>query len=35
MAAKLQQTSTPGVFKRGSRYVVIFRDPDGTTVRGG
>jgi integrase len=29
MAAKLQQATTRGVFRRGSRYVVIFRDPDG------
>jgi integrase len=25
----LTKTATPGVFKRGSRYVVIFRDPQG------
>jgi integrase len=25
----LTKTATPGVFKRGSRYVVIFRDPNG------
>jgi integrase len=25
----LVKTSTPGIFKRGSRYVVIFRDPHG------
>ena len=29
MAAKLEKTSTPGVFKRGSRYVVIYRDAGG------
>ena len=27
---RLIRTSTPGVFKRGSRYVVCFRDPGGT-----
>jgi integrase len=26
---KLERTSTPGIFKRGTRYVVIFRDPSG------
>lgn len=26
---RLKKTSTPGVYKRGSRYVVIFRDPHG------
>jgi integrase len=26
---KLVKTGTPGVFKRGGRYVVIFRDPSG------
>ena len=25
----LTKTATPGVFKRGSRYVVVFRDPQG------
>jgi hypothetical protein len=24
MAAKLEKTRTPGIFKRGSRYVVVF-----------
>ena len=26
---RLAKTSTPGIFKRGSRYVVVFRDPQG------
>jgi integrase len=26
---RLVRTSTPGVYKRGSRYVVVFRDPGG------
>ena len=26
---RLVKTSTPGVYKRGSRYVVVFRDPHG------
>jgi hypothetical protein len=25
MAAKMEKTKTPGIFKRGSRYVVTFR----------
>jgi integrase len=29
MAAKLEATSTPGVYKRGTRYAVIYRDTDG------
>lgn len=29
MAAKMQKTKTPGIFKRGSRYVVVYRDADG------
>jgi integrase len=29
MAAKLEKTRTPGIFKRGSRYVVIYRDATG------
>jgi integrase len=29
MAAKLTKTSTPGVFKRGNRYAVIYRDGEG------
>src|SRR5262249_48684179 len=26
---RLTKTGTPGIYKRGSRYVVIFRDPHG------
>ena len=29
MAAKLKRTSTPGVYKRGSRYAVIYRHGEG------
>jgi hypothetical protein len=29
MAAKLERTRTPGIFRRGSKYVVIYRDGDG------
>ncbi len=29
MPAQLERTRTPGVYKRGSRYVVIYRDADG------
>jgi integrase len=29
MPAKLEKTRTPGVFKRGQRYAVIYRDADG------
>ena len=29
MAAPLEKTRTPGVFKRGARYVVIYRDENG------
>jgi integrase len=29
MAAKLEKTKTPGIFKRGSRYAVIYRDGEG------
>ena len=29
MAAKLEKTSEKGIYKRGSRYAVIYRDPDG------
>ncbi|MGH3114957.1 MAG: hypothetical protein ACRDOP_15955, partial [Gaiellaceae bacterium] len=29
MSAPMVKTSTPGVYKRGSRYVVTFRDPLG------
>lgn len=30
MPARLVPTGTPGIYKRGSRYVVRFRDPQGT-----
>jgi hypothetical protein len=29
MSARLERTATPGIYKRGSRYVVTFRDPLG------
>jgi integrase len=29
MAANLEKTQTPGVFRRGSRYAVIYRDAEG------
>ena len=29
MAAPLLSTSVPGIYRRGSRYVVVFRDPTG------
>jgi integrase len=29
MAAKLEPTRTPGIFKRGGRYAVIYRDAEG------
>jgi hypothetical protein len=29
MAATMERTQTPGIFKRGNRYVVVFRDPAG------
>jgi integrase len=29
MAAALEKTKTPGIYKRGDRYAVIFRDADG------
>lgn len=29
MAAKLEKTGTPGIYKRGARYAVIYRDSDG------
>ena len=32
MAAKLEKTSTPGIFKRGNRYVVIYRDAGQTAA---
>ena len=36
MAAAMVKTKTPGVFKRGSRYVVVYYDPSGLvkTLRG-
>jgi integrase len=27
--ARLERTNTPGVYKRGARYVVVYRDPSG------
>jgi integrase len=30
---KLERTKTPGVYKRGGRYCVIFRDPSGRQVK--
>ena len=29
MAAKREKTNIPGVYRRGARYAVIYRDPDG------
>lgn len=29
MAAKLEKTRTPGIFKRGTRYAVLYRDAEG------
>src|SRR4051794_12125384 len=29
MAAKLVKTSTPGIYRRGSRYAVVYRDGEG------
>ena len=29
MSAKLEKTQTPGIYRRGGRYVVVFRDPQG------
>jgi integrase len=29
MAAKLEKTATPGVYRRGSRYAVVYRDGEG------
>jgi integrase len=29
MAAKMERTSTPGIYRRGGRYVVVYRDPVG------
>ncbi len=28
-SAQLERTKTPGIYRRGSRYVVVFRDPTG------
>ena len=28
-AIRLERTQTPGVYRRGGRYVVTFRDPSG------
>ncbi|MFN8108900.1 MAG: site-specific integrase [Thermoleophilia bacterium] len=33
MAAALEKTSVPGVYRRGGRYVVAYRDPDGKQRR--
>ena len=33
MAAPLERTSTPGIYRRGGRYVVVFRDPSGRQRR--
>jgi hypothetical protein len=32
MAAKLEKTKTPGVFKRGARHAVIYRDASGAAA---
>ncbi len=29
MAARMERTKTPGIYKRGGRYVVVFRDGEG------
>jgi hypothetical protein len=29
MSAMLDRTKTPGIYKRGNRYCVIYRDPRG------
>ncbi|MBA3383270.1 MAG: tyrosine-type recombinase/integrase [Actinobacteria bacterium] len=29
MSAKLERTSTPGIYRKGARYVVVFRDAQG------
>ena len=29
MAAKLEKTKTPGIYRRGSRYAVLYRDAEG------
>jgi hypothetical protein len=28
MAAKMEKTRTPGIFRRGGRYVVPYREPE-------
>ena len=33
MSAKLERTQTPGIYKRGSRYLVTYRDPAGRQRR--
>ncbi|MCB0828871.1 MAG: site-specific integrase [Solirubrobacterales bacterium] len=33
MAAKHERTRTPGIYRRGSRYVVAYRDPEGVQRR--
>jgi len=33
MSAPLVKTRTPGIYQRGSRYCVVFRDPDGRQRR--
>lgn len=30
MSAQLEKTTTPGIYRRGSRYVVTFHDHNGT-----
>jgi hypothetical protein len=29
MAAKLVKTTTPGIYRRGTRYAVVYRDGEG------
>ena len=29
MAARMEKTKTPGIYRRGSRYVVVYRGSDG------
>ncbi len=29
MGARLEKTRTPGIYKRGGSYVVVYRDADG------
>jgi len=31
--AKLETTRWPGVYRRGARYVVVYRDKDGKNAR--